>query len=269
MQFSNTPGEDHFSMFEKYYSMDDAKLDLMYTNTELGDRVYVDYSSVIRDTPPELLYICKIVQAMMVLPIQDEYWYMLEHAVLSPRGELYLRYSVHESNGSVTEPPFLPAYADTLSIAQAYYKFRFPIDITNIAALELCAGTLQAVVTAGALSPLEAYLVPAAADTMVAVHAIGQANSRYLHLAHKTDLAAECVARGMWSLVEMVSDGKDMEDNMHREVACTAWYYRPGYGLVSGVETDEETKKTYYREIIRWFADDSDDSDDSEDEADE
>ncbi|KAK0219892.1 hypothetical protein IW262DRAFT_1381138 [Armillaria fumosa] len=269
MQFFNSYQEDHFSVLEKYYSMEDTKLDLMFTNTELGDRVYVDYSSVNRNTPPELLYLCKIVQAMMVVPIL-EYWYMLEHAVLSPRGELYLRYSVHESSNT-EQPHSLPVYTDHISTEQAYRKFTFPIDIKNIESLELCAKTLEAMVTAkGSLSQLERCLEPAEADTMVAVHAIGQANARYLHPAHKTDLAAECVARGMWSLVQIVSNGVDVEENLHREVACTTWYYCPGYGLVSQMETDEETKKTYYREIIRWVADDnSDDSDDSEDETDE
>lgn len=268
MQSFNTYQEDHFSALEKYYSMEDTKLDLVFTNTELGDRVYVDYSSVYWDTPPELLYLCKITQAMMVVP-SLKYWYMLEHAVLSPQGELYLRYSVHKSNSN--PPHSLPVYANPISTELAYRKFTFPVDIKNIASLELCATTLEAIVTTeGSLPQLERWLEPAEADTMVAVHAIGQANARYLHPAHKTDLAAECVARGMWSLVKVVSDGVDVEENIHREVALTTWHYCPGYGLVSHVETDEQTKKTYYREIIRWVADDdSDDSDSSEDETDE
>ncbi len=39
--------------------MEATKRDLMFTNTELGDRVYVELPS---DTPPELLNLCKIVQ---------------------------------------------------------------------------------------------------------------------------------------------------------------------------------------------------------------
>ncbi|KAK0439396.1 hypothetical protein EV421DRAFT_1820861 [Armillaria borealis] len=254
MQFPNSSREEHFSTFEKYYSMEDTKLDLMFTNTELGDRVYVDYSSVNLDTPPELLNLCKIVQAMMVVP-SLKWWYMLEHAVLSPRGELYLRYSVHDS---LSEPYHsLPVYANPLSPAWAYRKFAIPIDIKNAESLELCAETLQAMAsTEGSLSQLETYLEPASRHTMVAVHATGQANAAYLHPAHTMDLAAECVERGMWSLVKILSNGVDVEDNTHYEVACTIWYYCPGYGLVSEVETDKETKKTYYREIIRWVEED-------------
>ncbi|KAK0217358.1 hypothetical protein EDD85DRAFT_868865 [Armillaria nabsnona] len=255
MQFPNSSREQYVSALEKYYSMEDTKRDLMFTNTTLGDRVYVELPT---DTSPELLNLCKIVQALMIVPISDleeneEYWYMLERAVLSPRGELYLQYSAHFSFNACHP---LPVYAYPISPFWAYHKFAFPIDIKNIESLELWAKTLQAMVKEGSLSELETYLGPAEAHTMVAVHATGRANAKYLHPAHTTDLAAECVQRGMWSLLKVLTNGYDVEEITHHEAACTIWYYCPGYGLVSQVETDEVTKKPYYREVIRWVAED-------------
>ncbi|KAK0192467.1 hypothetical protein F5146DRAFT_1222598 [Armillaria mellea] len=260
MQFLNSSREDHFSALEKYYSMEDTKLDLMFTNTELGERVYVDYSSVNRNTPPELLYLYQIVQALMIVP-ELEFWYMLEHAVLSPRGELYLQYSVHYSLSNPCHS--LPVYADCHPPSWAYRRFVFPIDIMNIESLKHWAKILGSIATNGSLLPLQACLEPAEQHTMVAVHATGQENANYLHPAHTMNLSVECVRRGMWSLAKVQSDGGDIEDKVHYEVTNADWHYCPGYGLVSQVETDEETKQTYFREIIRWVA-----VDDSDDEAD-
>ncbi|KAK0203874.1 hypothetical protein DFS33DRAFT_1384136 [Desarmillaria ectypa] len=220
--------------------MDDSKLDLMYTNTELVDRVYVDFSSELRDTPPELLYLCAIVQTVIVVP-RINFWYMLEHAILSSRGELFFQYSVHESLSNPCHS--LPVYTNPVSPVLACRRFTFPIDIENVESLKHCANVLRIMIANGSLTQDD--------------------NIEDLHPAYMTDLAVECVQRGMWGLVEILSDGVDLEANMYCEVAGTTGYYYSGYGLVRNVERDEETKKTYYREIIRWVEDK-----DGEDEAD-
>ncbi|KAG7448419.1 uncharacterized protein BT62DRAFT_992504 [Guyanagaster necrorhizus] len=248
MESLTSSQEMHFSPREMYYSRDDSKLDLMFTNTELGDRVYADFSSEILDTPPELLYLCAIVQAMIVVP-RMSYWYMLEHAILSPRGELFLQYAVHNSLSNPYHS--LPVYADSVSPALACRRFTFPIDIENVDSLKHCANALRNMIANGSLTQLKRYLEPVSQEMMIAVHATGQDNFEDLPPACTTDLAVECVERGMWSLVEILSNGVDVGGNLHYEVAGTIGYCCPGYGLVSNVEKDQDTKTTFYREIIR------------------
>ncbi|KAK0454115.1 uncharacterized protein EV420DRAFT_1645344 [Desarmillaria tabescens] len=266
MQSLNASQEVDFSTREKFYAMDDSPLDLLYTNTEPGERVYVDFASRFKDTPPELLYLCAIVQAMTVVS-SSEYWYMLEHAVLSPRGELFFQYAVYTSLSNPYDS--LPVCTSSFeSDSWAIVKFIFPFDIGNVESLKQCALDLQTLAKNGSLSQLRTYLEPASQQTMINVHREGQKNSEDLHPAYTTDLAAECVSRGMWGLVEVISDGTGVDASTQDEVVGTIGYYCPRYGLVSAVKRDEKTKQTYYREIIRWVKEDTEEEDSSEDEED-